>query len=167
MRKSLLITTICCIVSVNATYADEKVPCFIFSGPSGSENVFALDKYNRITFGNTSMFVSNPANPDDKIEMLYSAYNRFRVGDAVPSGIESVADDNSLLLTYDAATGSLRLYGDSGKNYAVGIFSISGVMVFQTHLHGDESVSLETLGNGVYIAIAIGENKTYKLKFVK
>lgn len=167
MRKSLLITTICCIVSVNATYADEKVPGLIFSGPSGSEIVLALDKYSRITLGTTSMVVCNPANLDEKVELLYSAYSRFRVGDALPSGIESVADDNSFALTYDTSTCSLLLYGDSGKNYTVGVFSINGVMVSQTHVQGVGSISLEPIGNGVYIAIAIGDNETHKLKFVK
>ena len=166
MQGKLLVAIIGCVGMTAPLQADDGTTCLIFSG--GAEKICALDlsRYNRITFGENSMTVSSSASPDDKVELLYSLYHHFEIGNAQLSGVESVGADEAKLV-YDAACASLRLEAPADEVYTVGVFGLNGVMLRHADVGGGGSLSLESLEPGVYIAVATGNNAAIKIKFVK
>ncbi|MBD5163436.1 MAG: T9SS type A sorting domain-containing protein [Bacteroidales bacterium] len=166
MQRKLLVALLCCIGSATSIAAEDGTPCLIFSGAAGKEYALDLTRYNRITFGENSMTVSNSKDPSDNVELLYSAYHHLEVGLAQASGLDDVAATD-LSLVYEAETSTLKVESTDENTYAVGVFNINGVLVCHTQLRGGEGVSLATLAPGVYVAVATGETGTQKIKFVK
>lgn len=166
MQRKLLVALLCCIGYAMPVVADEGTPCLIFSGAAGKEYALDLARYNRITFGENSMTVSNTKDPSDKIELLYSAYHHLEVGIAQASGLEDVVA-SEFMIVYEPETSTLKVESSNDNTFAVGVFNINGVLVCHTQLRGGQGVSLESLAPGVYIAVATGETGAQKIKFVK
>lgn len=86
-----------CLVSK----ADQKVPCFIFSGNAEKEHSIDLSKFNRITFGKNSMVISSSKDDNEQpIELSYSLYHHLKIGDAEPT----VTLAESIALNHETAT---------------------------------------------------------------
>ena len=166
MQGKLLLAIVSCVGMTAPIQADDGTTCLIFSGGADKECALDLSRYNRITFGENSMTVSSAANPDDKVELLYSLYHHFEIGTAQLSGIETVGAAEARLV-YDASSASLKLEAPADAAYTVGVFALNGVMMRQSDVSGGGSLSLESLQPGVYIAVAAGKIEDLKIKFVK
>ena len=163
-KGAIIITLLGCAL---CCHAEDKKPCLIFEGGAGENLAIDLDKYNRITFGEDKMLLSNSDNPAVKLELLYTAYNRFRVGDSKPSTAVEEISESPVKLLYNSAEQTLTLGSEAGEAYTVGIFSMKGVLMHSATLTAGEAVSLQTLGSGVYVAVAVNSTSTHTLKFVK
>lgn len=164
-KKGALILSI--LACVFAAKADDAKPCLIFQGAGGDNLAIDLDRYNRISFGEEAMVLSSSNDASATLEILYSAYNQFKIGDGIPSAsIDDVAND-AVSLTYDPLQQSLMISGSEAETFEVGIFSLNGVLVAAGRLAGGEALSLQSLGSGVYAAVAVSEKSSLSLKFVK
>lgn len=170
MKKSTiryLVMAACCISSAGAL-ADTPTPCLIFTGEAQKECVVDLSKYNHITFGENSMTVSDQNNPAISLELLYTEYSHMVFEERDLSGIGEVSALDGVSFKYDKATQSLSLTSEEPTAaYNVGIFSSNGVMVCHTTMRGGDSVSLDMLAPGVYVAVATNGNNVQKIKFLR
>lgn len=170
MKKSTiryLVMAACCISSAGAV-ADTPTPCLIFTGEAQKECVVDLSKYNHITFGENSMTVSDQNNPAISLELLYTEYSHMVFEERDLSGIGEVSALDGVSFKYDKATQSLSLTSEEPTAaYNVGIFSSNGVMVCHTTMRGGDSVSLDMLAPGVYVAVATNGNNVQKIKFLR
>lgn len=151
------------------SYAEETRPCLVFTGASESKHVLDLEKFNRITFGENSMTITHSDHPENQIELLYSAFHRFQIGNDIPtvSGLDEIPETDVNSFFYDSRTQLLSIKGESETIFSIGIFNVNGTLVCRTNLRGGESVSLETLEPAVYIAVAVNGKDVKKIKFVK
>ncbi len=147
--------------------ADEVKPCFIFSGAAGENYAIDLERYNRISFGDDAMELSSSEHSSARIQLLYSAYNRFRIAEGKPSAAVEEVEDTAIQLYYNATTQELILAGDSTEPYTVGVFNLSGMLMYSGNLRNGEPISLSHLGNGVYVAVAVTSTDNHTIKFVK
>lgn len=167
MRRIFIAPIICGCCGIIPGYAIEEKPSLIFSGNSESELILNLDLYNRIIFDNDAMFVSHSDHPEDQIELFYSVFNRFEIGNANISKVTEIKEIVSEALEYDRSSNLLRLNGEGSNTYSVGIFNLNGTMICHTKLHPGESVSLEALEPSIYIAIAVCGDDIHEIKFIK
>lgn len=61
----------------------------------------------------------------------------------------------------------LMLFSDSGKPYAVSIYSMNGSKMLERSLNGDDEISIESFGSGVYILKMAGADGVKTFKFIK
>lgn len=170
MKKNLIryLAAVACCFSVAVAHADKGSPCLIFTGAAEKERVFDLEEFNRITFGEHSIMVLNSEDPASGVELLYTKYHHITFEDRDLSGIGGISVSDGISFKYDKATQSLSLTSEEATTaYKVGIFSSDGVLVCHTTMHSGESVSLDMLASGVYIAVATGGNNVQKIKFAK
>ncbi len=167
MRRTLLLAILCFLGGFGMSNAEETKPCLIFTGASETKHVLDLEEFNRITFGEHSMTVTHSDHPENQIELLYSAFHRFEVGDGIATDIIEIPNEGSVEILYNKPEQTLQLTGDGDSVYSTGIFSLNGTLVCRTNLRYGESVSLESLEPGVYIAIAVNGDDIRKIKFVK
>lgn len=151
--------------------AEEMVPCLVFSGHSPTETVIDLSKINRITFGEDSMKLSSSQNPDeDEIELLYNLFHHLEIKDATPdftTDIEEISVYAEATLVYLSDINSLLIDDSAEHLYNVGIFDLNGSLLRTFHTNGGTSVSLESLQQGIYIAVATDGTHHLKLKFIQ
>jgi len=153
--------------------AADVVPCLIFTGNSDAEHCVDLAKLNRITFGDDGMTISSSKdNSVQEVQFLYSLYHHLEIGDATPTEISTAideigVDENSRLL-FQSDTKSIRLESSSELPYDVGIFSLKGTLLATSKLCGGQTLSVEALNSGVYVAVATTTNGESKLtlKFI-
>lgn len=162
----------CILLCLSPVVAEEKKPCLIFTSDAGADYAVDLMKYNRITFGEESMTLTNSETGGASLSVLYSAYNRFKVGEAEPSqlAIDELSAESPVQFSYSKARQIISLSSDSGigdEVYRVGVFNLAGSLVLSALLRSGESLSVESLAMGAYVAIAVGEKSTQSLKFVK
>ncbi len=167
MRRTLLWTILCFIEGFGMVHAEENKPCLIFSGASEQKHVLDIASFNRITFGENSMTISHSDFPENQVELLYSAYHRFEVGDGIPTEITELKDDGDVSLFYNDSEKSLQLVGDKEELYSIGIFGINGTLICRANLCCGEFVSVKALEPAVYIAVAVNGNEIKKIKFIK
>ena len=152
-------------MGIGCSTAQEDNKKLIFSG---AEDDYALDleRYRRITFGVNSMTVSNPDDENDKIELLYSAFNRIRVDKTIITGIETgwISD---FLLVYNSDSKSIKIETQENENYLIGIFNLDGTLLYHKSLRGNQDLSMESLQTGIYIAVVTSEKGTQKIKFIR
>lgn len=146
--------------------AQQQKPALIFSGAAGDNYAIDLEKYNRIYFGESGMKLVDSNNPADNMDVLYAAYHKFRVGEAYISGLEDVSDVDSPLV-YNPIEQTLAISGDSEDTYRIGVFGLNGMLMLSGLLNGTETISVESLPKGVYIAVAVGNKSNKTLKFLK
>lgn len=164
LKKSAIILTllVCALISM----AEENKPCLIFQG-AGTDLAFDLEKYNRIKFGAESMELSHSDNPGATLELLYSAYNQFRVAESKPTEAVNEVIGDAVMLSYNSSNQSLELTGDAEEAYELGIFSLNGMLIERVRVMPGESVSVQSLSDGVYIAVAVNSSDSITIKFVK
>ena len=151
--------------------AETKVPCFIFSDNADRERSIDLAKLNRITFGENSMLISSSRDDvAEPVELLYALYHHIEIGDSnasdILTGIESVDVDVSSNICIDTQSKLLFLISDSDSSFSVGIFNLSGQLLLMSELRNGESMALETLAPGVYVAVATDERIKLDQKFI-
>lgn len=61
----------------------------------------------------------------------------------------------------------LMLFSDSGKPYTVSVYSINGSKMLERSLNGDDEISIESFGSGVYILKMAGADGVKTFKFIK
>ena len=150
--------------------AETKVPCLIFTGASDTEQCFDLEKQNRITFTDAGMIVSSSKDtgiPD--VQLPYTLFNHIEVSDAVPtesSGVIDIVSDTYSRLVFDSDTKSVMIKSISETPYSIGIFSVKGTLIAMSEVRAGQSLSVEELVAGVYVAIATGGESKLTLKFI-
>lgn len=156
-----------CVLSAAGMSADTGTPCLVFTGAAQDELVLALKDYSRITFGRDAMRVMNPSDSGNSVELPYSDYCRltFEARDLSALGESALGEDASFV--YDKELLTLSFISRNGDGCKAAIFSVKGVMVCHTTMRSGDSVSLEALAPGVYIAVASDGDRIYKIKFVK
>lgn len=169
MKKNLIryLAAVACCFCVAGAHADKGSPCLVFTGEAEKERVFDLKEFNRITFGEHSIVVLNSADPASGVELPYTEYNRIAFDSRDLSGIGDVSVSETASFRYDRSTSSLSYVSDDEAACRVGVFSANGVLVCHTTMYGGQSVSLEALAPGMYIAVATVNNNVQKIKFVK
>lgn len=149
--------------------AQEEVPCLIFTGASESEYCIDLSKLNRITFGEEGMTVSASGDSQTpEVNLLYALYNHIQIGEATPtdvSGVDIVKSDEKSLLRYIFNEKSLILESSTSSAYSIGIFSLNGTLIATSSMTAGQSLSLEALTSGTYIAVATDGKSQISLKF--
>ncbi len=164
-RRTLLPAVLCCI-GVSFSYADDILPRLIFTGDAGENKEVSLDDYNRIEFGDNSMFLKSTKDPSSVLELPYSDFSRFSVSEDLLSGVgQTVARASSL--SYDASACLLRLDSASGAEAEVSLYNVSGVRVLKAVMRGGDTLDLGSLAGGIYVAVATGEEGNLRIKFVK
>ncbi|MDE7419566.1 MAG: T9SS type A sorting domain-containing protein [Muribaculaceae bacterium] len=152
------------------TQAQEAVPCLIFTGNYGTPNCIDLNKLNRITFGEDEMTISSSTESNEPaVTLLYSMFNRLEIGDAVPTdltAVEIVEAEGNAKLCFNADAKALTLESGSNKPYSIGIFSLSGTMIATSNMKAGQSLSIGTLADGTYIAVATDGKSQLTLKFI-
>ncbi len=155
-----------CAFGVNISSAETLLPRLIFTGNGSQSKVMSLDEFNRIDFGDNSMFVSSTKNPSNVVELPYSDFNKFSVGEEISSNVGQIAT-NMASLIYDASASSLRLAASNESVFQLQVFNAMGTKVLDEEVKGGDSVSLLSLTSGVYVAVATDDEGTQKIKFLK
>lgn len=150
--------------------AETKVPCLIFTGASDTEQCIDLEKQNRITFTDAGMTVSSPKDhsiPD--VQLSYTLFNHIEIGDAVPttsSGVDEIVTDTDSRLLFVSDTKSIVIESASEIPYSLCIFSLKGTLIAMSNVSAGQSLSVEALAPGVYIAVAANDESQLTLKFI-
>lgn len=151
--------------------AADTVPCLIFTGNSDAEQCIDLAKLNRITFGEDGMTISSSKdNSVQEVQLLYSLYRHLEIGEAIPTDISTAIDeigvDEKSRLLFHSDTKSIKLESSSELPYDIGIFSLKGILLATSRLYAGQSLSVEALNTGVYVAVATNGESKLILKFI-
>lgn len=163
----LLGSILCCFCEAKA---QDAVPCLIFTGNSDTEHCIDLAQLNRITFGDDGITVISSRDPGaQSVKLLYSLFNHFEIGDAIPTGAAGVDDiiaDTDSRLLYRPDSKSLVIESASETTYTLGIFSLKGTLIATSKINARQAISVEALSSGVYVAVATDGNTKLTLKFI-
>ena len=147
----------------------EVKPSLIFSGDAQRQHVVALDQYNRVSFGPESMTLTHSDDPTALLQLPYSSYNLFSIGEAEPtasiSDIVAEAPTQSALFAYDAAIQSLRSTSVDLLN--ISVYNLAGHCLLTATLAEGETLPVDTLIKGIYLAKAETKSTTNTIKFIK
>lgn len=151
--------------------ANDEVPCLIFTGNSETAHCIDLAVHNRITFSNDGMTVSSSMDDGtEELQLLYSHYHHIEIGETVPTGesagIDRIASDTDSQLLINTDTKSLSVVSDSDLPFSIGIFNLNGNLLATSSLHGGQTLSLEALTAGAYIAVATDGTTKLTVKFI-
>lgn len=168
-RLGWLISTV--LVFGGASRATDEVPCLVFTGHGSTEkHCLDLATHNRITFGDDAMTITSSRNDDvEPVTLLYSAFHHLEIMNDIPqteTGVENIGINSESTLLYNSATKALTLTAEPGEVYTTGVFDIDGKLLLTGKLQTEETMLLESLSGGVYIAIAVNGNSRLTLKFV-
>lgn len=112
---------------------------------------------------------SSKGSNETEVKLLYSLFNRLEIGDAVPTDLSSVkiveAEGNAKLL-FNADTKLLALESDSEQPYSIGIFSLKGTLIATSKIAAGQTLSLNDLSDGTYIAVATDGKSRLTIKFI-
>lgn len=111
---------------------------------------------------------SKDSNVQD-VQFLYSLFHHLEIGDAIPTnpaGLDDIEADVISQLRFKAATKEIVLDSDSESPYTIGIFSLKGTLIATSEMFGGQSLSVERLASGVYIAVASNGETKLSLKFI-
>lgn len=163
----LIGSLLCCFCQAKA---QDVVPCLIFTGNSDTEYCIDLAKLNRITFGDDGMTISSSNdNSIQDVQLLYSLFHHLEIGDAtpsMPSGLNDIEASSSSILRFQADTKSIVIESDSTESFQVGIINPNGTLVAKSKIFAGQSLSVESLSSGVYIAIASNGETNLSIKFI-
>ncbi len=166
IARRLLLPSLLLCLGTAVSNADDILPRLIFTGDAGENKEVSLDDYNRIEFGDNSMFLKSTKDPSSVLELPYSDFSRFSVSEDLLSGVgQTVAQTSSL--SYDASACLLRLDSASGAESEVSLYNVSGVRVLKAMMRGGDTLDLGSLAGGIYVAVAAGEDGNLRIKFVK
>lgn len=157
-------------LSISRASANDEVPCLIFSGNSDKEYCIDLATLNRITFGNEGMTISSSKDDnDEEVQLLYSLFHHLEIGNAKPSGssgIEEINADGNSLLIFRVETKTIVLESTSLEPFTIGIFNLQGRLIATSQMCPGQSLAVDTLTTGVYIAVATNGETKLTLKFI-
>ncbi len=162
----ILLPAILCCVGFNRSYSDEVLPRLIFTGNAAENKEVSLDEYNRIEFGDNSMFVKSKKDPSAVIELPYSDFSRFSVSEDLLSGV-GLTEVNGSSIWWDAESGALHLDTNTTAVSEVRVFNLFGMQVMSAEMRGGDILELSSLPNGIYVATASCGDGIHKIKFVK
>lgn len=167
IKRFLPLSILLC--AMNAQGADE-VPCLVFTGESMSPSLFDMEIFKRVYVGEDSFIVHAPDNTEyEDTELPYSLFNRLEFkSSSLTDGVQKITAQNesSTVLRYVADSHALCLTSESSSVYKTGIFTTSGTLVATTSLKGGQSVSVQQLTPGMYVAVATNGAKSYVTKFI-
>lgn len=150
--------------------AEDNVPCFIFTGKSDIEQCIALEKLNRITFGDDGMTLSSSAGTGTReVQLLYSLFNHIEIGDAVPSessAVDEIVTDTDSRMVFVPDTKTIVVESVSEIPYSIGIFSLKGTLIATSNVYAGQSLSVAPFASGMYIAVATNGESQLTLKFI-
>ncbi|MDE6535729.1 MAG: T9SS type A sorting domain-containing protein [Muribaculaceae bacterium] len=161
MRITLFLLSLLAFIPVRADEDDNT--CLILTGDNQEEFTVDLKRFRRITFGENSMTLSNPVDPQESIELLYSAYNQVKIGELSPNTEIKTAAKDEPVLNYLRDKQLLTLT-PTVSPVAIGVFSTDGRLVSKT---SSGSLSVAGLNPGTYVAIAVSGEAKLTLKFIK
>ncbi|MCM1452498.1 MAG: T9SS type A sorting domain-containing protein [Clostridium sp.] len=157
------------LISSSAMGVDVQ-PCLIFTGYSADKQCIDLSAFNRISFDEDGFTVSSSKDDStQEINLPYSLYNRFAVGDDVPNmeaGIGAISIQDESQLEFLSESNSLKIISASTNSFEIGIFSLNGVLVAKSSMHSHDLLSLNELMPNVYVAVASDGNIQLTLKFI-
>lgn len=157
------------LITISA-YGENVVPCLIFTGNSGSKQSLDLSKLNRITFDNDGFTVSSSnGGSTEGIRLLYSLFNHIEIGDDTPTnvnGIDKISISTDSKLLFREADRGLKIETPSTNQFMIGIFNMNGVIVATSNMDTNDSLSLEALSPGAYVAVATDGEIKLTLKFI-
>lgn len=103
-----------------------------------------------------------------EVNLLYALYNHFTIGDAIPtdaSGVDAVKADGNTQLRFISNAKSLVLESGSSSTYTIGIFSLNGTLIATSSMTAGQSLPLDALTPGAYIAVATNGESQINVKF--
>lgn len=156
------------LLCLSRAQAQEAVPCLIFTGNAGAEQCLDLAKFSRIAFGEDGMTVSSPNGGTEDVFLSYSEYNRFKIGDAVPTasaGIDVAESDAGSCMRFDAESKSLIVDSASEQTFKIGIFGVSGMLIATAEMSAGQALAVDALQPGTYVAVASNGESKFSLKF--
>lgn len=153
-----------------AAKAQNPVPCLIFSGNADTEHSIDLAEKNRIYVTADGMKVSSRhEDPSAEVLLPFSNYHRFRIGMRIPDTLTEtgyILSDGSSSLVFLSDTKSIFLKSVKESVFSIGIYNLSGVLIASSAMHSGQSLSLEPLPAGMYIATASDGETNLMLKFI-
>ncbi len=155
------------LVGTLSLSAQDRKPCLIFSGEAGDEYAIDLEKYNCIYFKENSMSLVNSESPNDSMELLYATYNQFRVDDAYVSNAVAEISDTDLSIIYNDFKQTLDIGNKHENSYIISVYDMRGMLMLKGHVEMENSFSVESLKEGIYVAAIVGEKTNKTLKFIK
>lgn len=158
------------LIGAPGSGAQEAVPCLIFTGQAEGEQRLDLLQYNRISFGDEGVVISSSKDGEVReVQLLYSLYNHFELGDAVPNvdaGIEETAAADGSRMRYDNATKTISIEADSTRPFTIGIIDLKGALVATSKMYAGQQLPVGELPTGGYIAVATDGTSKSSLKFI-
>lgn len=103
-----------------------------------------------------------------EVNLLYALYNHLEIGNATPtdaSGVDTVRGDENSQFRLAYTSKSLVLESPSSSPYSIGIFSLNGTLIATSTMTAGQSLSLDALASGTYIAVATNGESQISLKF--
>lgn len=161
MRITLFLLAFLTFIPVRADEDDNT--CWILTGKNQEEFTVDLERFRRISFGENSMTLSNPDDPQEAIELLYSAFNQVRIGELSPNTEIKTALKDEPALNYLRDKQLLALTS-TATTVAIGVFSTDGRLISKT---SSGSLSIAGLNPGTYVAVAVSGVNKLTLKFIK
>lgn len=146
----------------------QDVSCLVFTGASEQKSSHDIEIYNRIYLGETGFKLQSNSQPDTpEIELLYSLFNHLEFKDDIPnSRVESLLSDGESCLRYSEIDKSLEILTPSQKDFTLGIFNMSGILVATSNLGNSRTISVDSLTPNVYIAVATDGYIKLTIKFI-
>ena len=138
----------------------------VVSGTSGEKQNFELSRYNRITFGNTTMSLSSSENPGNIVaELPYAMFNHIEFSDEVLSSIEEILSPDASLI-YIPDENALEITADLSEPFTVWILNSSGAIMSRLKTMPGEKLYLKSYTPGMYIAVATANKIQLTKKFI-
>ena len=112
---------------------------------------------------------SSTGDSTEKVKLLYSLFNRIKIDDAVPTesaGLDEVEIDADSRMVFQRDTKSIVIESPSDLPYSIGIFSLHGSLIAMSTANAGQSLSVEALTPGAYIAVATNSDSKLTLKFI-
>lgn len=140
----------------------QKKDSFVFPSDGGGQ-VYSFDSYRRLAFSADSFVLSPVDGSLEPVILLYDEYRKVVFGGSASSGIREDITHSKQRLYYDAMSRKVAMSGPHAPNVRIGIFSADGKLVAM----GLGAVNIARLASGVYIAVAVGPDGKYSIKFNK
>lgn len=129
---------------------------------NGSADVpFAVSEISSLHFGNGHLQVKQAA--DGKVNAVPLAeILSIKFADVIPSGIKTVATNESAAVKVAVSSGELRLVGyDPTHPQPARLYGVGGAVLFSTKALTATSINVSSLPKGLYI-LKLG-NKSFKI----
>lgn len=149
--------------------AQDSVPCLIFTGNADTEHCIDLADKNRIYITPDGMRVSSQEEDPSAEVLSFSNYHRFSIGMRSPetlTGTDNLFSDGTSSLVFLSDTKSILLKSLKESAFSIGIHNLSGMLIATSSMHSGQSLALESLPAGMYIATATDGETNLMLKFI-